>query len=122
MTTATTLTFTQLNKGWNADPNAPYPKVTVSGTDVLLEFLLNPLQFPQFGPDDRGIIRFSGCAQYLLGGTNDEGWYLGQCRFSKIAAAWGDFYEVDGDLKLESAPDDWRVTLDCYCTIRESGA
>jgi hypothetical protein len=40
---------------------------------------------------------------------NDEGWYLGQCRFSKIAPAWGEFYEVDGDLKLESVPNDWIV-------------
>ena len=40
--------------------------------------------------------------------SNDEGWYRGQCRFSGIAPAWGEFYEVTGDLKL-TAIDDWRV-------------
>jgi hypothetical protein len=107
--TPTTLTFTQLNKGWNADPNAPYPKVTVSGTDVLLEFLLNPLQFPQFARDDRGIILFSRCARYLLGGTNDEGWYRGQCRYSKIAPAWGEFYEISGPDPRLDGTDEWQV-------------
>jgi hypothetical protein len=29
-----------------------------------------------------------------LGRTNDEGWYLGQCRFSKVAPTWGEFYHV----------------------------
>jgi hypothetical protein len=50
----TRLAFTKLNDGWNAEPNAPHPRVIVSGTDVLIKFLLNPFQFPQFGPDDPG--------------------------------------------------------------------
>jgi hypothetical protein len=53
---------------------------------------------------------FGIAGHYRLGGTNDEGWYVGQCRFSKVAPAWGEFYEVDGDLKLESSSDDWVVT------------
>jgi len=109
VTTPATLTFTQLNKGWNAEPNAPDPKVTVAGTDVLLEFFLNPYQFPQFGDDDRGIIRFSGCARYRLGSTNDEGWYRSQCRYSKIAPAWGKFYEIIGPDSRLDEPDDWQA-------------
>ena len=109
MTTPVELSFTKLNNGWNAEPNAPYPKVTVSGTDVLLEFFLNPFQFPQFSADDRGTIRFSGCSRYRLGATNDEGWYLGQCRYSSIAPAWGEFYELRGtDIRLDE-PQDWQV-------------
>ena len=109
MTTAIGPCFIQLNKGWNAEPNAPDPKVTVSGTDVLLEFLLNPFQFPQFGDDDRGALRFSACSRYRLGATNDEGWYLGQCRYSSIAPAWGEFYEISGaDARLDG-PQDWQV-------------
>jgi hypothetical protein len=45
--------------------------------------------------------------RYRLGNTNDEGWYRGQCRFSKLAPAWGEFYEVEGDPLMDKAPDDW---------------
>ena len=101
--------FVQLNDGWNAEPNAPAPVVAHSGNDVVLEFRLNPFRFKQFSEGDRGRLVFLNCWRYRLGGTNDEGWYLGQGRFSKIAPAWGEFYEVQDDLKLESSPNDWVV-------------
>jgi hypothetical protein len=53
-----------------------------------------------------GQLIFANCLRYRLGGTNDEGWYRGQCRFSRLAPAWGEFYEVSGDL-LEHLVDDW---------------
>ena len=84
METATT--FRKLNEGWNAEPNAPDPEVTVCGDDVLLSFVLNPFQFPQFAEEQRGLLRFNGCQRYRLGPTNDEGWYRGQCRTSKKPA------------------------------------
>jgi hypothetical protein len=99
--------FRQLNHGWNADPNAPAPRVTVDGADITLSFLMNALQFPEFREGDRGTLCFFGCAQYRLGGTNDEGWYLGKCRFSKLAPAWGEFYEVLGDSRLAESPQGW---------------
>ena len=89
MTTTNLPSFIKLNEGWNAEPNAPYPSVKVVDTDVLLQFLLNPFRFTQFDPEDRGTLRFSTCSRYRLGATNDEGWYLGQCRYSSIAPAWG---------------------------------
>jgi len=102
--------FTKLNKGWNAEPNAPKPTVGVRGTDVVLSFLLNPFQFPEYKEGDIGTLRFEGCWRYRIGQTNDEGWYRGQCRFSSHAPAWGEFYEIQGDLKLDECPDDW-VTI-----------
>jgi hypothetical protein len=81
----------------------------VSGTDVLLQFFLNPFQFRQFGPDDLGTLRFSGCSRYRLGATNDEGWSRGQCRYSKIAPAWGEFYEITGTDNQLNKPQDWRT-------------
>ena len=109
MTTASFPSFIKLNEGWNAEPNAPYPSVKVAGTDVLLQFLLNPVRFLQFDPEDRGTLRFSTCSRYRLGATNDEGWYLGQCRYSSIAPAWGEFYELIGaDPRLDE-PKDWHV-------------
>ena len=44
---------------------------------------------------------------------NDEGWYMGQCRFSKLAPEWGEFYEVKGDLLLEKCPNDWKTINTC---------
>jgi hypothetical protein len=100
--------FIQLNHGWNAEPNAPHPTIMLSGADVLLSFFVNPFQFPRFDSEDRGSIRFSSCARYRLGGTNDEGWSRGQCRYSSIAPAWGEFYELIGaDTRLDE-PQDWK--------------
>jgi hypothetical protein len=100
-------TFRQLNDGWNAEPNAPDPRVVVDGRDVLISFLMNPFQFPDFSVEDIGRLRFHSCSRYRLGGANDEGWYRGQCRFSEIAPSWGEFYEVSGDLRLAECPADW---------------
>jgi hypothetical protein len=104
--------FRQLNDGWNAEPNAPYPRVEVDGHDVVLTFLANPFQFPRFAEGQLLRLRFTGGRKYRLGSTNDEGWYRGQCRFSGEAPAWGEFYEVSGDLKLERSPSDWHFVGD----------
>lgn len=104
-------TFTRLNHGWNAEPNAPEVEVAVTGTEVHLRFLMNPYQFPEYAEEDVGVVTFRGCWRWRHGRTNDEGWWRGQCRFSGIAPAWGEFYEVGGDLQLDSvkAPKDWHV-------------
>jgi hypothetical protein len=103
------LTFKQLNQGWNADPNAPHPAVSRDGSDIVLRFFLNPHQFKQFKNEDIGILRFSDCVRYRLGPTNDEGWHLGQCRYSASAPAWGAFYELIGDDPLIDLPSDWEM-------------
>jgi hypothetical protein len=100
--------FRKLNEGWNADPNAPEPVVELSGADILLRFSLNPLQFPQFAFGDLGILRFLNCSRYRLGSTNDEGWYRGQCRYSRMAPAWGEFYEISGTDPHRDDPEDWK--------------
>jgi len=97
--------FKKLNRDWNAEPNAPDPKAKVDGADVLLEFLANPFQFRQFAEGDVLRLRFLSAVRFRLGATNDEGWYRGQCRFSGSAPAWGEFYEVAGDLKLGGVMD-----------------
>lgn len=104
--------FTQLNLGWNADPNAPLPQVSVEGCDVMVQFRVNAFQFPQFTEGDSATLRFRGCGRFRFGATNDEGWYMGQCRFSDSAPAWGNFYEVTGDAVLLLKPDDWRLAQD----------
>jgi hypothetical protein len=102
-------TFEQINRGWNADPNGPEPRVAVVGSDVLLTFYVNAFQFEEFEEGELGILRFVDCERYRLGSTNDEGWYRGQCRFSTLAPEWGEFYIVSGDEALLNAPEDWKL-------------
>jgi hypothetical protein len=101
--------FLQLNKDWNAEPNAPSPVVDIRGTDLVLSFYVNAFLYPEFEEDEIAVLRFVHCTRYRLGSTNDEGWFRGQCRFSKLAPAWGKFYLVQGDSALLNAPQDWKT-------------
>ena len=101
--------FLQLNDGWNAEPNAPEPTVKIQGEDVLLSFNVNAFQYPEFEEEEVATLRFMRCARYRLGSTNDEGWHRGQCRFSALAPAWGEFYLVQGDSTLLDSPQDWKA-------------
>jgi hypothetical protein len=100
-------TFHQLNRGWNAEPNGPEPLARLDGFDVLLEFFLNHQRFQAFECDEKGILRFHAVSKFRLGPTNDEGWYRGQCRYTGIAPAWGEFYELTGPDVRADLPTDW---------------
>lgn len=101
--------FLQLNEGWNAEPNAPSSAVEIQGSDLVLSFYVNAFQYPEFEEDEVAILRFVHCERYRLGSMNDEGWFRGQCRFSKLAPAWGEFYLVQGDSALLNARQDWKT-------------
>jgi hypothetical protein len=107
---STTPSFQKLNDDWNADPNGPDPIADASGPDLLLRFLLNSFVFEQFSFGDKGVLRFVNCSRYRLGRTNMDGWYYGQCRYSKIAPEWGEFYEITGEDPYLDEPSDW-VTI-----------
>jgi len=98
--------FKRLNHDWNAEPNAPDPKVEVSGPTVRISFFLNPWLYAADEGEKGGLI-FERCSGWRLGPTNDHGWFMGQCRYSKIAPAWGEFYELIGDDKHQLLPTDW---------------
>lgn len=106
------VTFVQLNNGWNADPNAPEPVVSVDGADLLVSFFVNAFQFAQFAEGTKAILRFRNYQRYRIGPTNDEGWYMGKCRFSRLAPKWGEFYQVYGDTTLLLSPSDWSISVD----------
>ena len=101
-------TFVRLNDGWNAEPNAPDPRVVAGASTVSLSFLLNPWAY-KADEEEVGILSFGDCRSWRLGATNDEGWYSGQCRYSAIAPAWGEFYEIVGPDLVAEQPDDWRA-------------
>jgi len=100
-------TFKKLNDSWNAEPNAPAPVVTESGSSVKLTFFLNPWAY-EAQEEERGSLTFQQCAMWRLGPTNDEGWYADQCRYSKVAPTWGEFYELLGNDEQKLIPTDWR--------------
>jgi hypothetical protein len=99
--------FRKLNDDWNAEPNAPDPRIHFEDSTLVLSFLLNFMLYDRFSEDDIGMLRFHECWRYRLGSTNDEGWYRGQCRFSRLAPNWGEFYEITGDLLLPELRDKW---------------
>jgi hypothetical protein len=105
----TGLRFTQLNHNWNANPNVATPEVEPDGEDIVVSFLLNPFQFEQFARDDIGVLRFRNCSRYRIDPTNDHAWFSGQCRYSKLAPAWGEFYELSGDDPTLVDIRDWIV-------------
>lgn len=100
--------FSQLNQDWNAEPNAPDPSIQIRKEDLVLKFLVNPFQFPDFERGETGILRFVQCERYRLGPPDDVGWHLGRCRFSKLAPKWGEFYTIEGDSMVLEAVEDWR--------------
>jgi hypothetical protein len=61
-------------------------------------------------PNEQGSLTFIECSEWGLGSTNDEGWHLGQCRYSRIAPEWGEFYEIVGTDPLAHEPNDWKST------------
>jgi hypothetical protein len=100
----------KLNTTFDADPNSPMPKVTITGDQVTVEFYLNHYIWDDVQPGEKAMLTFSGTYMYRLGSTNDEGFYRGQCRFSGTGIAWGDFYELDESLWQQSFPSD-RIVL-----------
>jgi hypothetical protein len=99
--------FTQLNDGWNADPNVPNEKISFKDSTLVLTFKLNSYLYDDINEGDIGKLTFQNCTQYRNGPTNDEGFYRKQCRFSEICPQWGEFYLLDGNKELMNQPEDW---------------
>ncbi|QGM47682.1 hypothetical protein [Methylocystis heyeri] len=79
----------------------------MSGSTVRLTFFLNAWAYDA-EEDEKGCLTFEECSIWRLGSTNDEGWHAGQCRYSKAAPAWGEFYELLGEDDQRLKPTDWR--------------
>ena len=86
--------YIQLNKNWNAEPNAPALKLTATQEDVTLTFDLNPFLFDYIDEGDQGQLVFENVHAYRLDPTNDEGYMRGQFRYSDKELPWGEFYEL----------------------------
>jgi hypothetical protein len=52
------------------------------------------------------VLEFTRCLKYRLGVTNDEGFYLGQYRFSRTGVQWGNFYHIIDSNWITEFPKD----------------
>ncbi|KLN60456.1 hypothetical protein WH96_12065 [Kiloniella spongiae] len=100
--------FVKLNQGWNAEPNTPIPQVKLIKSNLELHFFLNPYQFENYNEGDKGCIEFSNCSRFRFTDINDEAWYKGECRFSKLAPSWGEFYLVQRNFKEQENATPWQ--------------
>ncbi len=113
-----TLTFKQLNDGWNAFPNGSESFVELSDDTLVFRFALNPYVVDALEEGDMALLTFPNCSRWRLGCTNDEGWWRGQCRYTGKAPTWGEFYELLGDDPVRDLPEDWHVVGPDRPTLR----
>jgi hypothetical protein len=102
-----TTEFRQINVDWNAEPNAPELSYARKGTTLWVRFHPNEFIFPHYSGVEWTALEFLHCRRFRFTSVNDEGWYLGQCRFSGIAPSWGEFYEVIGDFRESHCDVPW---------------
>ncbi len=109
------MNFIKLNNKWDAEPNAPMPRIEVDNkfSTVKLTFYLNAFIHKDVEEDDMGILEFEDCYKYRLGPTNDEGFYRGQCRFSKAGVQWGNFYQIECSKWEKDFPND-EIIVDSF--------
>ncbi|MBW6421783.1 hypothetical protein KX729_10045 [Rhizobium sp. XQZ8] len=99
--------FIRLNTDWNVEPNVPLPEISIDGLTLELRLLVTVAS--REGEESAAIkLTFTDCHAWLLSDLNDEGWYRGQCRYGRLAPAWGHFYEIAGEDPLRDQPDDWQ--------------
>jgi hypothetical protein len=100
-------TFTRLNEGWNAHPNLAGLSLEQTGNTLVARIKPNPYQYHQYEIVPEISVSFVVCTKYRVTPVNDEGWYMGQCRFSGLAPSWGEFYEISGDSRDDLDPRPW---------------
>ncbi len=99
--------FTRLNEDWNAHPNDVSLRLEKCGTELIAWMKPNPYLHRQYEKASEIAVSFVNCSRYRVTSVNDEGWYLGQCRFSGLAPKWGEFYEISGDTRDDMNSTPW---------------
>ena len=106
------------SKEWNADPNAPEVSVSVEGNLVTLEFYLNYFLFANFRQGDKAIVRFNECHKYSFNTMNDEGYFMGQYRYTNDQLPWGEVYQLFTNWKLDFPKKHYILKVD-ICPERQ---
>jgi hypothetical protein len=100
-------TFTRLNEDWNAHPNDAGLNLEQTDETLIARMKPNPYVYRQYEKIPEISVSFEGCTKYRVTPVNDEGWYMGQCRFSGLAPSWGEFYEILGNTRDDMDPTPW---------------
>ena len=106
--------FIRLNKGWNAAPNAPWPRITIVGQNLLLSFKMNHFLYNEYTQDDIGILEFQNCVQFRMGATNHDEFFRYGDRYKEHGVAWGHFYRVLGSGWREHFDDSVHIRNEPY--------
>ncbi len=88
------MNYERLNLDWNAEPNAPEPKLIVENRNVIIQFYLNSILYDKFSEDELGKLTFTNCQKYDINNMNDEGYYSGKYRYKEEDLPWGEFYKI----------------------------
>jgi len=97
----TDIQFIKLNNDFDAEPNAPETTIEVHGTDLSLNFFLNPFIWDNVEDGEKGKLTFLNVIKYRFGSANDEG--FGRFRYYKYGLEFYDFYLVNNS--------DWRLSF-----------
>lgn len=97
--------YKKLNQNWNAHPNDPNLMLEKGDNYIEFSFELNPFLSDYIDEGDKGNLEFSNVLKYHIGITNDEGYLLGQHRYSNKELPWGEFYELFESDWLSHFPD-----------------
>lgn len=65
-------TYIKLNLDFDAEPNAPSPEVSITGSNLNLKFLLNPFLWENVKDDEQAELHFNGVLKYRLGGPGSD--------------------------------------------------
>jgi hypothetical protein len=103
--------YTKLNKNWNAEPNAPEPKISSIENGIELSFLLNASVYEHIDDGEIGSLEFQNVYAYRMDSTSKEGYLQKQFRFKNDQLPWGEFYELSNSKWSGDFPDD-KIVLD----------
>jgi len=100
--------WTKLNTTFDADP-VDSPRVLAGERGVQVIIWMNPSEEHDVLEGEKAEIYFRGAHCFRVGSPNDEGFYRGQCRFSKSGLPWGAFYELHESGWETTFPVDKRI-------------
>ena len=99
--------FKKLNNDFDADPNAPDPKIGLLGNHVVLSFFLNSFLWDNVSEGERGTLTFLNCLQYRLGKPDSDSYP--KYRYYQPDIAYYDFYMVENSKWIEDFPFDKKI-------------
>ncbi|MBL7869463.1 MAG: hypothetical protein JNM71_15715 [Flavobacterium lindanitolerans] len=99
--------FKKLNNDFDADPNAPDPKISLLGNHVVLSFSLNSFLWDNVSEGETGTLTFLNCLQYRLGKPDSDSYH--RYRYYQSDVEYFDFYLVENSTWIKDFPIDKKI-------------